>query len=54
MNELTAEQIQEKIAQVQKDIEVLRQKDSKGAEHLADYMEYLKDELAGLRKREGQ
>lgn len=52
MTELTSEQLEEKIKQVEKDIEALRLtgESSRKLEVLGQYNEYLKDELELLKK----
>lgn len=53
MNELTPEQLEAKITQVQRDIEIVRNSNKKGSEHLSEYLEYLKDELKMLQNKNG-
>jgi hypothetical protein len=53
MNELTPEQLEAKIIQVQRDIEIVRNDNKKGSEHLSEYLEYLKDELKMLQNKHG-
>jgi iron-sulfur cluster repair protein YtfE (RIC family) len=53
MHDLTQEQLQAKITQVERDIEIVRSTNKRGSEHLGEYLEYLKDELKQLRRKDG-
>ena len=53
MSELTPEQLEAKIIQVQRDIEIVRNDNKKGSEYLSEYLEYLKDELKMLQNKHG-
>jgi len=53
MHDLTQEQLQAKITQVERDIEIVRSTNKRGSEHLGEYLEYLKDELKQLQRKDG-